>query len=194
MVKTKEDLKRYLESDKRSLSIKNKRPKLFSDDVWKFEIVLRKREYHYNNISKGILYHKIMYKYYTFLYHNKSIKLGYYVPMNVCDEGLHINHYGLLIINDHAKIGKNFDVHQGVNIGVNINPNEAPVIGNNVFVGPGVKIYGGIKIADNIAIAAGSVVTKSFKIPNVTIGGVPAKVINDKRGNPFVNHVEQEKR
>lgn len=186
MIKTKEDLKRFLESDRKALSKTYKRPKMFSDDVWKFEIVLRKREYHYNNIYNGSLYHKIMYKYYTWFYHSKSIKLGYYIPMNVCDEGLHINHYGLLIINDHAKIGKNFDVHQGVNIGVNVNPKEAPTIGDNVFVGPGAKIYGGIVIADNIAIAAGSVVTKSFTTPNITIGGVPAKVINDKKGNPFV--------
>ncbi len=186
MIQTKEDLKRYLENDKKSLSIKHKRPKIFSDEVWKFERVLRHREYHYNVMaSKGIL-NKILYKYYTLRYNKMSVKLGYYLPMNVCDEGLHINHYGLLIINDNARIGKNFNVHQGVNIGVNINPTEAPTIGDNVFVGPGVKIYGDITIADNIAIAAGSVVTKSFTTPNITIGGVPAKVINDKRGNPFI--------
>jgi serine O-acetyltransferase len=184
MIKSKEDLKRYLESDKRELAIKHNRPKIFSDEVWKFERALRYREYHYN-MGKSIL-HKIMYKYYTLKYHHWSVKLGYYLPMNVCDEGLHINHFGMLIINDNAKIGKNFNVHQGVNIGVNINPAKAPVIGDNVFVGPGSKIYGDIKIADNIAIAAGSVVNTSFETPNITIGGVPAKVLNDKRGNPFV--------
>lgn len=107
------------------------------------------------------------------------------IPPNTCDSGLHINHHGLLIISNSAKIGKFFNVHQGVNIGENIEPGKAPVIGDNVFVGPGVKIYGDITIADNIAIAAGSVVTKSFLEPDVTIGGVPAKVINKDRGNPF---------
>lgn len=186
MIQSKEDLRRYLESDKKALSIGHKRPRFFSDEVWKFERVLRHREYHYNVMNKKGIFNKIMYKYYTLLYHHMSVKLGYYIPINVCDEGLHINHFGLLIINGHSKIGKNFDVHQGVNIGVNINPEEAPTIGNNVFVGPGTKIYGGVTIADNIAIAAGSVVTKSFTTPNVTIGGVPAKVINEERGNPFV--------
>ena len=75
-----------------------------------------------------------------------------------------------------------------MNIGQNISGDEVPTIGDNVFVGPGVKIYGNITIADNIAIAAGSVVTHSFTTPNVTIGGVPAKVINPDRGNPFVAH------
>lgn len=186
MIQSKEDLKRYLESDKKALSIKHKRPRLFSDEVWRFERILRHREYHYNVMNSKGIFNKILYKYYTLLYNRMSVKLGYYLPMNVCDEGLHINHFGLLIINDHARIGKNFNVHQGVNIGVNIDPLESPQIGDNVFVGPGVKIYGGITIADNIAIAAGSVVTKSFTTPNVTIGGVPAKIINDKRGNPFV--------
>lgn len=41
------------------------------------------------------------------------------------------------------------------------------------------------EIADNIAIAAGSVVTKSFLEPNITIGGVPARILNKNKGNPF---------
>ena len=186
MIKSKADLKRYLESDKRELHIEKRRPKLFSDDVWKFERILRHREYHNNMMAKGKMIHKIPYYFYTYLYHKKSVQLGYYIPMNVCDEGLHINHYGLLIINDHSKIGKNLNVHQGVNIGVNVNPEEAPVIGDNVFIGPGAKIFGGVYIADNIAIAAGAVVTDSFITPNVTIGGVPARVINSEKGNPFI--------
>ena len=37
----------------------------------------------------------------------------------------------------------------------------------------------GVTIADNIIIAAGSVVTKSFKDKNIIIGGNPAKKISD---------------
>ena len=147
MIESKADLKRYLESDKRALHIKHRKPKMFADDVWKFERILRHREYHYNMSVNGKKYHKIPYFFYTYFYHKKSVRLGYYIPMNVCDEGLHINHFGLLIINDYAKIGKNFNVHQGVNIGVNVNPKEAPVIGDNVFIGPGAKIFGGVTIA-----------------------------------------------
>lgn len=185
MIKTKEDLKRYLESDKKALGINRKKPKFFSDEVWKFERALRYREYYVNNNFKNpfSLISKIIW---TMRYHHYSVKYGFFIPINVCDEGLHINHTGLLIINNYAKIGKNLDVHQGVNIGVNVELDKAPTIGDNVFIGPGAKIFGDIEIADNIAIAAGSVVNKSFTQPNVTIGGVPAEVINDKKGNPFV--------
>ena len=186
MLKTKSDLKRYLEQDKKALGIKRKRPKMFSDEVWKFERALRYREYYMNSTNGFRITKKIKYSYWTLKYHHYCVKYGFYIPTNVCEEGLHINHTGLLIINDHARIGKNLDVHQGVNIGVNVDLDKAPIIGNNVFIGPGAKVFGDIEIADNIAIAAGSVVNKSFTTPNITIGGVPAKVINLSKGNPYV--------
>jgi len=56
----------------------------------------------------------------------------------------------------------------------------APVIGNNVYIGPGAKIYGNIEIADNISIATNAAVSKSFLEEGVIIGGVPARVISSK--------------
>ncbi len=49
--------------------------------------------------------------------------------------GLKINHYGLIIINSKAQIGEWCDIHQGVNIGENLEPGSVPQIGNNVWVG-----------------------------------------------------------
>lgn len=187
MIKTKEELKYFLEEDRKELGVKRKYPRIFGDEIWKYEIILRHREYHQNQ-NTGV-YHKIMKNIFSLLHHKMSVKLGIQISPNVCDAGLHINHYGLLVVSEKAKIGKNFNVHQGVNIGVNIDPDKAPVIGNNVFVGPGVKIYGDVVIADNIAIAAGSVVTKSFLEPNITIGGVPARILNKNKGNPFTQEV-----
>jgi serine O-acetyltransferase len=181
MIKSKDDLKFYLEQDRLAMSDRS-HPRIFGDEVWKYEIILRKREY-YHNVKNPL--HRLLELIYAFRHHRLGVKLGFWVPINVCGPGLHINHSGLLIINGGARIGANFNVHQGCNIGQNISPDDVPIIGNNVFVGPGVKIYGKIEIADNIAIAAGSVVTRSFTTPNVTIGGVPAKIINPNKGNPF---------
>jgi serine O-acetyltransferase len=47
-----------------------------------------------------------------------------------------------------------------------------------VWIGPGAKIFGKITIADNVAIGANSVVNKSVAEPNVTVAGVPARIIN----------------
>ena len=145
MIENKADLKLYLKEDKAALHIDRKRPKPFRDDIWRFEIILRKDEY-WHNCGKGII-GKLMQNWYALRHHRKGVRLGLQVPLNVCDYGLHINHYGLLIISPYAKIGKYFNVHQGCNIGTNTKGNDAPVIGDNVFFAPGVKAFGDIKIA-----------------------------------------------
>ncbi len=50
------------------------------------------------------------------------------------------------------------------------------VIGNNCWLGGGIKILAGVTIGNGCVIAAGSVVTKSVP-PNSIVAGVPAKVI-----------------
>lgn len=52
------------------------------------------------------------------------------------------------------------------------------VIGNNVWIGGGVRIVAGVTIGDNTVIAAGSVVTKDIPA-NVLAGGVPCKVLRE---------------
>jgi len=51
---------------------------------------------------------------------------------------------------------------------------EIPVLGNNIDVGVGAIIIGGVTIADDCIIGAGSVVTKSFTEKGSVIAGVPA--------------------
>ena len=50
-------------------------------------------------------------------------------------------------------------------------------MGNNVDIGYGAVLIGGITIADDIKIGANAVVNRSFTEPGVTIAGVPAKVV-----------------
>ena len=47
MIHSKQDLRDYLEADKRALGRKKKRPG-FTDLIWKFEICMRKLEYYTN--------------------------------------------------------------------------------------------------------------------------------------------------
>lgn len=55
------------------------------------------------------------------------------------------------------------------------------IIGNDVWIGGNSVVTAGVTIADGIIIAAGSVVTKSFKEKNIIIGGVPAKRIQKRQ-------------
>lgn len=53
------------------------------------------------------------------------------------------------------------------------------VIGNNCFIGARSTVLYGVELADNIIIAAGSVVTKSCLQKNVILGGNPAQIIGN---------------
>lgn len=48
MIENKQQLKTIMHMDKRALGMKKKHPSLIGDDIWKFEIVLRKHEYYSN--------------------------------------------------------------------------------------------------------------------------------------------------
>lgn len=110
---------------------------------------------------------------------NISLKLGFSIPESVCGPGLRISHYGTIVIHHKTRIGANCKIHVCTNIGESGGVAGAPVIGDNVYTGPGVKIYGNIVIASNIAIAANAAVSKSFLNEGKIIGGVPAKEIGD---------------
>lgn len=116
-----------------------------------------------------------MYRMYGYL-------LGFSIPCGVFGPGLRINHYGLIVINPKCRIGSWCDIHQGVNIGEGVDKG-APQIGDNVWIGPGAKLYGGITIGDNIMIGANSVVNKSFPHSCITIAGVPARIIKNTGNN-----------
>lgn len=49
-------------------------------------------------------------------------------------------------------------------------------IGNNVWIGGSAVVIPGVTLGDNVVVAAGAVVTKSFPA-NVVIGGNPARII-----------------
>lgn len=81
----------------------------------------------------------------------------------------------------HAKkIGKNFTCLHMVTIGSNGPRGEIPTIGDNVTVYVGAVIIGDIKIGNNVEIAANAVVNKDIP-DNCIVGGVPAKIIKQKK-------------
>lgn len=113
--------------------------------------------------------------------HRLGIKCGFSIPLNVVDKGLCLAHIGPVIISPYAKIGAFCRIHVGVNIGADARiSDQTPQIGNRVYIAPGAKLFGGIKIADGVAVGANAVVTKSFEEPNCSIGGVPARKISDR--------------
>lgn len=181
MIKTRNDLKYYLKCDKVALRIpeKQKYPRLFFDKIWKYEILLRKYEYYLNTANSSLI-KKILKNIYKFRFIILGDKLTIKLEPNVFGAGLSIAHYGSIIVNPNCKIGKNCRIQSSVVIGATSGSNKCPIIGDNCYIGTGAKIIGDVKLGDNIAIGANAVVNKSFCESNITIGGVPAKIISNK--------------
>lgn len=76
-----------------------------------------------------------------------------------------------------------------VNIGASGGTSDAPTIGDNVYIGPGAKIYGGIQLGNNIAIAANSSVNKSFEENSILIAGSPARKIKEFDVKTIIKHI-----
>lgn len=179
MIDSKATYKRYLAQDQLALNRQqDKRPKFFADEIWKFEILLRKVEYDIN-CRRG-LSALIVGKYHKFRFHRLSVKLGFTIPPNVFREGLSIPHYGMIVVHGAARVGKNCRLQEGVTIGATDGSHEAAVIGDNCYFGSGAKVIGAVTIADDVAVGAGAVVTRDITEAGTTWAGVPAKKISDK--------------
>lgn len=178
MINSKQDLRYYMECDRVSLRIgdSKKRPGLIGNFIWKYEIFLRKAEYHTNCSGRRSLRRM----YYLFRYRRLGLKLGFSIPLNAVGPGLSLAHPGTVIINSKSKIGCNCRIQTGVTLGTTNGSVEAPVIGDNVFLGEGCKIIGNLSVADDVCIGANAVVVKSITEAGTTWGGVPAKKISDR--------------
>jgi serine O-acetyltransferase len=185
MIHSKAEYYHYLECDRKAQSGKIGFMRYLKDDIWKFIRILRKAEY-YKNCRKDIIGKIYYYTNIKMRLRKLSYKLGFTIPENVFEEGLSIAHYGNIVINPHVKIGRNCRIHVGVNIGLGARGELPPVVGNNVYIGPGAKLFGSIIIGDNTVIGANAVVNKSFPEGNISLGGIPAKEISKKNSNDII--------
>lgn len=78
--------------------------------------------------------------------------------------GLAIAHFGGIVVSERAVIGSNCNLSQQITIGVagKGEKSGAPVIGDDVFVAPGAKVFGRIRVGHNVAIGANAVVYRDI--------------------------------
>lgn len=183
MIKSKKDLKFYLQEDARRNGV-NTNPFVnyiltFAGrekyHIYKYLRCLRKCEYHLNNN------HKIRYAYYLVKLSRLGLRYNLRIPVNVCGYGLKIVHCaggGGILLNA-EKIGNYCGFNAGVLLGNKDLIGNKPIIGDYVSFGPGSKAIGKINIGTNVLVAPNAVVTKDVP-DNVTVGGIPAKVISEK--------------
>jgi serine O-acetyltransferase len=107
-------------------------------------------------------------------------KFGIGIPfLTEIGPGFYIGHFGGIFIYPDCKIGKNCNLSQEVTIGnAPRGQNKGyPTIGDDVYIGPGAKIIGCVKVGNRVAIGANCVVTKDVPDDAVVVG-VPGKIIS----------------
>ncbi|MDQ1919500.1 serine O-acetyltransferase [Massilia pseudoviolaceinigra] len=128
---------------------------------------------------------RIMHKHYTY-------KFGISIPHDTqIGPGFFIGHFGGIVINRDARIGRNCNISQGITIG-QLNRGErkgVPVLGDNIYIGPGAVVVGAIHIANGCAIGANAVVTRDLGENSVAVG-IPAKVISTQGSEGYVEHCD----
>jgi serine O-acetyltransferase len=105
--------------------------------------------------------------------------------------GLYIGHFGGIFVSGGVIIGDNCNISQGVTLGQQ-NRGErtgCPVIGNNVYIAPGAKIIGRLKIGDFAAVGANAVVVNDVA-PHTSVGGIPARPTSDTGSEGYVNRTD----
>lgn len=180
-IKTKEDLGFYLSEDKKRFDGKSPSLKdwLLKNEwayIYKYIRTLRYLEYYLNSGNR------FMYYFYFFIYKRMCFNLNIDIKPNNLGPGFRLMHLGALVrIKHNCRIGRNCTILPGVVIGNKRLEGDDSwvVIGDNCYIGLGAKIFGNVRIGDNVTIGANAVVTKDIP-DNAVVGGVPAKIINCK--------------
>jgi serine O-acetyltransferase len=121
-----------------------------------------------------------------------NYRMGISIPAGTrIGAGFYIGHFGGIVVSQKAVIGRNCNISQGVTVGrANRGRNKGyPVLGDNVYIGPGAVIAGSVRVGNDVAIGANCVVTTDIPDHSVVVG-VPGKVISDEGSFGYVNRTD----
>ena len=157
------------------------RRKETAEYYWKLQSKVKNPKNIFSKFYNIYLYRKLMSQY------NASI------PVLLDIKGVPVFPHGLngIFISQKAVIGENCTIFHQVTIGSNTLSSSkncgAPKIGDNVYIGCGAKIIGGVTIGDNVRIGANCVVVDDVP-DNSTVVMEKARIIThkEKRENSFV--------
>ncbi|WP_442858303.1 serine O-acetyltransferase [Arthrobacter sp. SLBN-83] len=111
---------------------------------------------------------RLIYFVYRFRFERVSEALGFDIPLGTFAPGLSIAHRGPIIVNGNARVGRNCRIHPGVTIGAV--RGQCPTIGDDVFIGPNVGIYGPINVGNGAVLGPSSLINFNVAEGQTTFG------------------------
>ena len=133
-----------------------------------------------------------LYPFVRAVYNHYQYKHGVFIPPTTrVGPGLYLEHLGDIVVNGRAVIGKNCNIGNGVTIGqTNRGARQGvPQVGDNVFIGPGAKIIGGVSVGDNAAVGVNCVVVKDVPADAVIAAGA-GQVVSYRGSSGYVNRTD----
>ncbi|HVU02793.1 MAG TPA: hypothetical protein VHE30_13630 [Polyangiaceae bacterium] len=100
----------------------------------------------------------------------------------VLEPGVYLPH-GQVVIDGVVEVGSGTVIAPWVTIGRASEALEGPKIGKDVLIGTGAKLLGPLQVGLKAVVGANAVVVKDVA-PYTTVGGVPARLITDRRDDP----------
>lgn len=123
------------------------------------------------------------------MFHRYRFKYGIHIDFTTeIGPGLYLCHVGGIVVNRRCVIGRNCNLSHEVTLGSKSRGDRAgcPTVGDEVYIAPGAKIIGAVRIGDRAAVGANCVVVRD--VPDgAVVAGVPGKVISDQGSEGLVN-------
>lgn len=182
----KSDLHRYAGNSKFSSFIYH----IILSPGFKYSFWMRSCAYSKSNFALQFLFFPFAWLFLIHLEHKFGISISYRAKIG---SGFYIGHFGGIVVNQNVVIGKNFNISHQVTLGVANRGNRKgyPVIGDNVYIGPGAKVIGNVRVGNHVAIGANCVVTKDIPDNSVVVG-IPGKVISSEGSAGYINRTDYE--
>jgi serine O-acetyltransferase len=159
MIFSLKDLRRYQQEDLAAHGLSRWRwTDRFRYPVLAFQRKLRRTEYILNRFEGNIW--RLYCQYSRRSLRTAGMKLGFTISANIFGPGLSIAHWGTIVVNPECRVGARCRIHPGVCLGWH--NGQVPVIGDDCYLGPGAKIYGGVVLGDSTKVGANAVVSRSY--------------------------------
>lgn len=132
---------------------------------------------------------RILFYFFFMWLRNLKVKYGFDISYRTqIGKGFYIGHFGGIVIHGDAVIGENCNISQGITIGVSNYGDKigVPTLGDFVFLGPNVGVFGKINVGSNVTVGANSVVTEDIANGKTVLSSKP--IIVDKDLSSYYIH------